>query len=236
MFIEGIHHARPARRVRAARGGGVRVRVPGVAARRAGQRRRPRRNRQDAQRERRGPRKRGRRRRRAERQQAGGPLGSSAPDGARRVSRPGVRTLVRRRLLDDEGQRDGWRPVERCAAVQRLAELRSGPGRRGALDRLRGHRTHSALGELVRENERRRLRAEQRLRKPLRQHRRRQPGQVDLRWPEPRHRRRLGAGPVTEHRHQSIRRKPVDRRRLGRRPDEARSVGDVAGVLRPRRR
>ena len=71
------------------------------------------------------------------------------------------------------------------------------------------------------------LRKQQHLREPLRQHGRRQPGQVDLRRPGPRHRRRLGAGPVAEHRHQPGRRKPVDRRRLGGRPDEARSVGDV---------
>ena len=59
---------------------------------------------------------------------------------------------------------------------------------------------------------------------------------MDLRRPGPRHRRRLGAGSVAEHRHQPGRRKPVDRRRLGGRPDEARPVGDVPGVLRPRRR
>ena len=86
------------------------------------------------------------------------------------VARPGLCALLRGWLLDDAWQRHGRRAVERRAAVQRLAELRPGPGRRGALDRLRGHRTHRALGDLVREHERNELRKQQHLREPLRQH------------------------------------------------------------------
>ena len=46
------------------------------------------------------------------------------------------------------------RPLERRAAVQRLAELRPGPGRRGPGDRLRRRRTHRAVGDVVREHRR----------------------------------------------------------------------------------
>ena len=47
------------------------------------------------------------------------------------------------------------RSLERRAAVPRLAQLRSGSGRRGAGDRLRRHRPHGAVGHLVRGHERR---------------------------------------------------------------------------------
>ena len=73
---------------------------------------------------------------------------------------------------------------------QRLAELRSGPGRRGAVDRFRGNRTHRPLGDLVREHLGNELRRQQHLRQPVRQHRRCQSGQVDLRRSGPGHRRR----------------------------------------------
>ena len=102
-------------------------------------------------------------RRRADRRQAGGPVGGLPPAGDERVaaaSRPGIRSLVRGRRLDDAWQRHGRRPLERQPAVQRLAQLRPGTGWRGSGDRLRGGRTHGPVGDLVREH------ASDRLRRP----------------------------------------------------------------------
>ena len=123
--------------------------------------------------------------------QAGRSVGDLPPAGDD-GRRPDLRALVRGRRVDDARQRHGRRALERRAEVRRLAELRPGPGWRGALDRLRRCRAHRAVGDLVREHDRHRLRRQQRVRQPLRQHGRRQPGQVDLRRPGPRHRRRAG--------------------------------------------
>ncbi len=83
--------------------------------------------------------------------------------------------------MDNPRRRHCRGPLERRPDVQGLAELQPGPGRRGAVDRLRRSRSHRALGVVVRGHNRYRLRHQQHLRQPLRQHRRRQPGQVDLR-------------------------------------------------------
>ena len=72
------------------------------------------------------------------------------------------------------------------------------------------------------------------LRESLRQHRRREPGQVAVRRPEPRHRHGRRARPVAQHPHEPGRREPVGRRRLDRRPDEAGAMGHVAGDGRAR--
>ena len=56
---------------------------------------------------------------------------------------------------------------QRQPDVQRLAELRSEPGRRGAGDRLRRRRPDGAVGDLVREHDRRGLREQQHVRQPL---------------------------------------------------------------------
>ena len=120
--------------------------------------------------------------------------------------------------------------------VHGLAELRPGPGRRGAGDRLRRRRPDGAVGDLVRADDRDRLRRQQHLRQPLRQHRRRQPGQVDLRRPGPRQRRQRRPRSVAEHPHQPGRRESVGGGRLGGRPDRSRAVGHLAGARPPARR
>ena len=205
----------------------------GAAAGIAGQRRSRRGDQHGAQRLGRGPDQRGRRRRRADRRQAGGAVGDLPPAGGRGRQGPGLLPLVRGRRVDDARQRHGRRPLERGPAVHGLAELRPGSGRRGPGDRLRRRRADGAVGDLVRETRPAPASAnEQRVRQPLRQHRRRQPGQVDLRRPEPRQRRRGRARPVAEHPHRPGRREPVGGRRLGGRPDQAGSVGHLAGDRR----
>ena len=85
-------------------------------------------------------------------------------------ARPDLLALVCRRGLDDPRERHGRWPLERQPDVRRVAQLRPGPGRRGAGDRLRGSRSDRAVGDLVREHHRHRLRRQQHLRQPVRQH------------------------------------------------------------------
>ena len=127
---------------------------------------------------------------------------------AERIRRPGVLALVCERRMDDSRQRHRRRQVERKPAVPGLAQLRPGPGRRGAVDRLRGRGPDGPVGDVVREHDRHRLRREQRVRQPLRQHRRPESGQVDLRRSEPRQRGRRPGRPLAEHPHQPGRREP----------------------------
>ena len=145
---------------------------------------------------------------------------------SRRAGGPDLQPVVRERRVDDTRQRHGRWSLEREPDVQRLAELRSGPGRRGADDRLRGREPRGAVGDVVREHAGHRVRAEQHLREPVRQRQR----QVDLRRSGSRHRRRRQrAGPVAEHPDRSVGREPVGRGRLGGGRDQARPVGDLAG-------
>ena len=124
-----------------------RLRVAGAAAGRAGQRRPGRRDQPGAQRQRRGPGQRRRRRRRADRRQAGGAVGDLPPDRAggatdQIFSRSFAGGAWTTRGTGTVGGRSSAR-----AEVQRLAELRPGPGRRGAGDRLRRRRPHRAVGD-----------------------------------------------------------------------------------------
>ena len=104
------------------------------------------------------PRQRRCRRRRADGRQAGGPVGGPAPDASRggRSPRPDLRALVRGGAWTTRGS--GTVGGRSSAAPQFSGSLNfdQEPGRRGALDRLRGQRTHRALGHLVREHERQR--------------------------------------------------------------------------------
>ena len=73
------------------------------------------------------------------------------------------------------------------------------------------------------------VRQQQHLRQPLRQHRRREPGQVDLRRAEPRNHDRRRRGSVDQHPHQPERREPVRGGRFGGGPDQAGPVDHLAG-------
>ena len=122
-------------------------------------------------------------------------------NGAPPPGRPGVLALLRgwQRGPRAGAARSG--PFEREPVVHGIAQLQPGTERRGAVDRLRRAgrtvpwaswyelTTGSGFGN------------EQRLRQPVRQHGRCQPGQVDLRGPGPRAGRRHRARSFAEHPH-----------------------------------
>ena len=51
--------------------------------------------------------------------------------------------------MDDARHRDRRRTFKRISDIQRLAQLRPDPGRRGASDRLRRRWSHGAVGDVV---------------------------------------------------------------------------------------
>ena len=149
-----------------------------------------RRDRPDVQRERRGSDQRRRRRRRADRRQAGGAVGDLPPAGDERATtRSSSRSFAggawTTRGIGTVGGRSSASPT----FTGSLNFDQGQDGEAPAID-FAGSRPDGAVGDVVRGHDRHRLRRQQHLRQPLRQHRRREPGQVDLRRPGPRQRRR----------------------------------------------
>ena len=159
-----------------------------------------------------------------------GPVGDLPPAGGGRRPRPDLLPLVREGRVDDARQRHRRRALERRPDVQRLAQLRPGAGRRGARDRLRrapagrcrgrrGTRTRPGPASAT---------------KNIFASRFDNTGDANQgKWIFAGQGRGNGGGAsarsVAEHPHQPGRREPVGRGRLGGRPDQARSVGDLAG-------
>ncbi len=144
--------------------------------------------------------------------------------------RPDLRALVCRRRMDDARQRHGRRALERDRrpSAARSTSTSSQDGEAPAIDFAGAGRT-VPWATWYEKTTGAGLRQQQRLRQPLRQHGRCEPGQVDLRRSGPRHGWRQRAGSVAEHPHRSGCREPLGGRRLGRRPDQAWSVGHMAG-------
>ena len=162
--------------------------------------------------------------RRARGRQAGRSMVGLPPAGDDRP-RSDLLALVCQWGVDHPRQRHGGRSLVRQPDLRRVAELRSGAGRRGALDRLRGSRSDGSVGDVVREDDRHRLRRQQRVRESLRC----RPEQVGVRGAEPRQRRQRPECSIAEHPHRPERGEPVGGRRLRGRSDQAGSVGDLAG-------